>query len=577
MKLKSVSIHNFRSIKNAKLNLYDYSLLVGANNVGKTSLLTALRIFYEDEINFNEKSDLPKFQIDDNEIWIEIEFRLTREEFDSLKDEYRSPDSILKVRKYLKSDNKEKVKSGQSNIYGYENGILSENLFYGAKNISQAKLGNVIYIPEVATTGEALKLSGPSPLRNMINFVAKKVVESSGSFQNLTEAFEQFNEKFREEQSQDGFSLRSLVDDINNSLKEWAIKFDININPLKTEEIVKNLISSHIIDNILDKEVDVRNLGQGLQRHIIYTLLRLTSLYVEKKVSKKKEFSPELTLILFEEPEAFLHPLQQEFLNKSLHVLSSQEVQQIIVSTHSPILVSRNIEELPSLIRLRKDAGITRIFQLSEETKNIITQENSELAQYLRSKLSDTSINKDIKEEIKKRLGSISDATRMEEESIRYLLWLDTTRCFTFFADIVLICEGASEKCLIDYLVENKWYNIRERRACILDAMGKYNIHRYMNLFKELGVFHSILLDKDPNSQIHELINEFIKTQKNEYTRGIYFFDHDIETFLGVPPPPENRRDKKPLNLMWHYFKGKINEERINELEKKVDNLLTIT
>jgi hypothetical protein len=238
--------------------------------------------------------------------------------------------------------------------------------------------------------------------------------------------------------------------------------------------------------------------------------------------------------------------------------------------------VSRNIEELPSLIRLRKDEGITRIFQVSEEAKQRITQENSELAQYLRGKLNEP-VNEEVKREIRERLGSTSDAIRMEEESIRYLLWLDATRCSAFFADIVLICEGATEKILLDYLIQNKWENLRERRACILDAMGKYNIHRYMNLFKELGILHSVLLDKDPNEQVHELINGFIQGQVNEYTKQIYFFDNDIETFLGVTSPPENRRDKKPLSLMWHYFKGKIKEERIDELENVVDHLLQVS
>jgi len=577
LKIESINIHNFRSIKDCSLNVYDYSVLVGANNAGKTNLLTVLRVFYEDGIHFNEKTDFPKFQTDDNESWIEIEFQLTEEEFNSLKDEYKNPGNILRVRKYLKSDMKERAKSGESNIYGYENGVLSETLFYGARNISQAKLGNVIYIPEVATTDEALKLSGPSPLRNMINFVAKKVVKRSDSFQNLGQAFEEFNQKFREEQSKEGFSLRSLVEDVNNSLKEWAVKFDVNINPLKPEGIVKNLVSSNIVDNILDKEVDIKNLGQGLQRHIIYTLLRLSSTYVEKKIYKKKEFSPELTLVLFEEPEAFLHPCQQEYLNRSLHVLSSEECQQVIVSTHSPFFVSRNIEQLTSLIRLKRDSGVTRVFQLCEGTKQQIIQQNSELGQYLKNKLDDPSLNETVKAEIRRRLGGTDDITRMEEESIRYLLWLDATRCTAFFADIVLICEGATEKTFIDYLIENKWEDLRERRACILDAMGKYNIHRYMNLFKELGISHSVLLDRDENEHVHQLINQFVESKKNEYTQHIYFFEKDIEAFVGITPPPKNRRDKKPLNLLWHYFQGKIEENRINELQKVVDNLLSLS
>lgn len=41
-------IHNFRSLADVTLDLYDYALLVGENNTGKTSVLTALRCFYED-------------------------------------------------------------------------------------------------------------------------------------------------------------------------------------------------------------------------------------------------------------------------------------------------------------------------------------------------------------------------------------------------------------------------------------------------------------------------------------------------------------------------------------------------
>jgi predicted ATP-dependent endonuclease of OLD family len=55
MRIKSITIHNVRSIKQASFDLYDYAVLIGCNNAGKSNVLTALRIFYEDEIKFNEK------------------------------------------------------------------------------------------------------------------------------------------------------------------------------------------------------------------------------------------------------------------------------------------------------------------------------------------------------------------------------------------------------------------------------------------------------------------------------------------------------------------------------------------
>ncbi len=52
MQLQRVKIHNFRSILDADFDLEKYSLLVGENNAGKTNIITALIIFYEDDIKF---------------------------------------------------------------------------------------------------------------------------------------------------------------------------------------------------------------------------------------------------------------------------------------------------------------------------------------------------------------------------------------------------------------------------------------------------------------------------------------------------------------------------------------------
>ena len=44
---------------------------------------------------------------------------------------------------------------------------------------------------------------------------------------------------------------------------------------------------------------------------LIFTLLMVASGFSEAKpASMKKEFAPELTILLFEEPEVFLHPQQ---------------------------------------------------------------------------------------------------------------------------------------------------------------------------------------------------------------------------------------------------------------------------
>ncbi len=553
MKITKITIHNFRSIREQSLNLCDYSLLIGMNNSGKTNIIDAIRIFYEKDLKFTSNRDLPKFDVDDQESWIEIEFHLEDDEFPDLKDEYKQPNNILRVRKYLKSTDTNRVKSNQSNIYAYEGEQLSDNLFYGAKNISEAKLGDVIYIPEVTKVDEYTKLSGPSAFRNLLEFVVKKVIKNSPAFESLGKSFEDFNEKFKKEASKDGISLKNLIQDINDEIRDWGTSFGIEINQIKPEEIIKNLVTHYLEDkNLKDQKLDVSSFGQGLQRHLIYTLVKLSVKYKDTPTKKdKKEFSPNFTLILFEEPEAFLHPAQQEVLNISLKELSAEYSQQILISTHSTHFASKNIDVIPSILKLAKDGPETKIYQIDKETLKATLEENKEL----KTILGETSTDRDI-----------------ELESIRYCLWLDPDRCCAFFADAVLICEGLSDKALIDTLIKNEKITLENSRMYILNAAGKYDIHRYMNLFGKLGIKHSVLFDGDNDSDKHKKINEFIQNNKNSFTLNCYQFPRELEDFLEIPK--ESDRYKKPLNVMWHYRNNKIPKQKINELTEIIKNLI---
>jgi len=553
MILKEIKLHNFRSIKEISFKLSNYSLLIGANNSGKTNIIDALRIFYEKELKFNEKRDFPKFDHDDEESWIEIKFYLDKDEFTNLKEEYKLENEALHVRKYLQSTDTNHVKANQSNIYAYGKDGLSDNLFYGAKNISEAKLGEVIYIPEVTTANEYIKLSGPSTFRDLLGFVVKKVIKNSPAFENLSKSFEEFNVKFRDEYSKDGVSLQTLIKDIDNEIKDWGTSFGVDINQIRPEEIIKNLVTPYLEDkNLKSEKLDINSFGQGLQRHFIYTLVKLSTKYKDISIRKeKKEFFPNFTLILFEEPEAFLHPSQQEVLNINLKKLSSEPSQQILISTHSSHFVNRNIDDIHSILKLSKDGAETKIFQIDKKTLDEILNENKEL---------------------KTILGGTSTVKDIDLESIRYCLYFDPDRCCSFFADNVLICEGLSEKTLIDTFIKEGKINPRNNKTYILNAAGKYDIHRYMNLFGKLGVTHSVLFDGDSNVDKHKKINDFINKNGNVFTKKLHQFEGELEDFLEIPK--ENDGYKKPLNVMWHYRNNKISPQKVDDLIKIIDDLM---
>jgi putative ATP-dependent endonuclease of OLD family len=105
------------------------------NNAGKTTIITAIRTFYEDGgTKYNENRDFPKVETTDKESWAEIEFEITNEEKENLKEEYKNENNTIKIRKFFKSDTKEYT----GNLYAYIDGELTyENQFYGDTNIGK--------------------------------------------------------------------------------------------------------------------------------------------------------------------------------------------------------------------------------------------------------------------------------------------------------------------------------------------------------------------------------------------------------------------------------------------------------
>ncbi len=559
MKLRKVIVHNFRSILDASFEVSDYSLIVGENNSGKTNLLSALRAFYEDGgLKYEKSRDFPKIETEDNESWVELHFETSCEEQEGLRDAYKSADGLLRVRRYFQSD-EGKVKAKQSNIYAYEDGVLSENLFYGAANISSSKLGSIIYIPAVSKVEDTLKTTGPSPFRDLINLVMKKAVSSSGVFDQLNNAFIRFNEDFKSEESS-GLSIDVIKEDVNAELAQWGVGLDIEVSPIKSDDIVKSLLKPHIEDHKLDgQRVDVSSFGQGLQRHLIYTLIKISSRYSLPVSSSKKEFNPDYTLLLFEEPEAFLHPSQQDVLFRGLKELSNSEDQQVVVSTHSSQFVGKSVNDITSIFRLHRSERHTVGHQLTESNLQEVLDNNLVAARAF-----EEDKGPDFDEQI-----------RMSDEELRYFLWLDSERSSLFFARHVLLCEGASEKIYFDYLADNEWGFLRDSRVYVLDCLGKFNLHRFMHLLTELGIPHSVVFDGDNGRKHHALWNGIVADSSTGLTSGIHQFDEDLEAFLGIPKP-NGRNDLKPINIIKHHIDGSIDGKRKDDLEVIVRRLVGV-
>ncbi len=552
MKLTHVTIHNFRGILDASMNFYSYGLLVGANNAGKSTIIDCIRAFYEkDGFKFKKDCDFPLKGAADQESWVELTFTLSDQEHDTLKDEYKAASKDLKVRKYFQTFEKlQDGKNAAGSIVGYKSdGTFSNEPFYGAKNVQSGKFGNLIYIPAISKIDEHTKLSGPSALRDLITNIMSDVVEGSDAYKTLTESVSNFAGSVRFIETEDNRSLSNFENDLNELLAPWQTNFSLKFTTPSTPEIIKSMLRWDIRDNNHDKSQGVEYFGSGFQRHFIYSLIQLGAKYVPQKAANKaKDFTPSLNLVLFEEPEAFLHPPQQDHLARGLIKVSEAEDWQIVCSTHSAHFVSRNAIRIPAIIRAQRSDGIVSIFQVSQSQWNDIVDANQAIG-----KVADKYIK------VKKSIQA--DDLKPEMEAVKYFLWLNPDRAGVFFAQNVLLVEGPSETALINRLLDDAKLAIPQG-TYVLDCLGKYNIHRFMSLLSALGVSHAVLHDGDENKAEHQELQQLISdTKHNVFTKSIVTLQKDLESFLNVTSlgPPH----RKPQHLLYCYATNQIADDKL--------------
>ena len=499
----------------------------------------------------------------DQESWAELTFTLNEQEHDSLKDEYKTAGKTLKVRKYFQTSEKlHDGKNAAGSILGYKSdGTLSNEPFYGAKNVQSGKFGDLIYIPAISKVDEHTKLSGPSALRDLITNIMSDVVEGSEAYKSLTDSVTTFAGSFRAIETEDKRSLSSFEEDLNSLLSPWPTKFNLKFTAPSTAEIIKSMLGWDIRDNHHEKPQGVEYFGSGFQRHFIYSLIQLGAKYVPQKVSKKaKDFTPSLNLVLFEEPEAFLHPPQQDDLARNLIKVSEAEDWQIVCSTHSAHFVSRNASRIPTIIRTLRSDAIEKTFQVDSVRSDNLVDANHTIQQVAAKypKVQKTTQADDLKPEM---------------EAVKYFLWLNSDRAGMFFAQSVLLVEGPSETALINRLLDDGKLSLPQG-AYILDCLGKYNIHLFMNMLSALGVVHAVLHDDDDNKDEQQELNQLISDSKHaDFTRSVVTLPKDLETVLGVKPLGFSHR--KPQHLLYCYSCGQIDSGKLTDFCSTVQACFT--
>ena len=240
--------------------------------------------------------------------------------------------------------------------------------------------------------------------------------------------------------------------------------------------------------------------------------------------------------------------------------VASTDHWQVLCATHSPQFVSKSADDIPAIVRLRRSGGEAAAFQIGDEAWAAIVDAN-QVAVSIAAKYKSMAS------------GLHTDDAKAEMEAVKHLLWLNPDRSSMFFANHVLLVEGPTEVAFINRLVGARKIQNADCGLHVVDCLGKYNIHRFMNLLGHLGIPHSVIHDDDDNKDLHVEFNQLIQDSRHPtLTLEIQSIPGDLEKMLGVPPPKSDHR--KPQHLLYLYETGQIDNANVDAFCQLVESCL---
>ncbi|BAP66629.1 AAA family ATPase [Acinetobacter baumannii] len=332
MKISSVSLKGFRNFKDSIIKFNGDTLIIGANDVGKSNLLHALRLLLDKTLSDSdiEPTELD-FYISPCEAMNILEITICFEDIQE--------DAVLSI---LKGN----VSSEAKTFLRYQ--AVKNNLSY------QILIGPSLENLELINSRFYLKyvnlkyIQSQRDLQRFIQKEKRKLLKLSQS--NLTESQ---REEDTDLLNEIGFDLKEInekitqlyyVDHATKEVNEELKKLAYHHSEYSVQLDSGAIQVSDFIDNLqLGANVHGSNIllgGDGRNNQILLALWKAKSI-------AEHDINHEVVFYAVEEPEAHLHPHQQR---KLANYLIEELPGQAIISSHSPQIASHFLPD--SIIRL---------------------------------------------------------------------------------------------------------------------------------------------------------------------------------------------------------------------------------
>jgi len=407
MRIKAVRLENFRAYKReTTIELIDLNVIVGKNDIGKSTVLEALDIF------FNEGKGVIKVDKDDinkkckeegnTEIKISVVFEELPETLTidatnptTLEGEYllKSDGTLEIVKKYLNAG-KEKVfikanhptNPSCSELLLKKNGdlkkLLTDNIECEDKTknatirkalwnhfLADLQLNDIeieIAKLDAKNTWEQLKKhmplyslfqsdrknsDGDSEVQNPMKLAVQEILKDNELRESLNKVAEEVEKKLIEVSNKTLEKLNEMNPEIADSLTPNIPSPD----SLKWIDVFKSVSITG------DEDIPINKRGSGVKRLILLNFFRAEA------ERRQQETNIPSIIYAIEEPETSQHPKHQRKLIEAFIELSRADKTQVLLTTHSPAIVKMlDFEHL-------------HLVKNGEENKEIINIERSNL------------------------------------------------------------------------------------------------------------------------------------------------------------------------------------------------------
>lgn len=535
MKLSRVKIQNFRGIAEIEFFPQDYTSLIGPNNAGKSTILRAVQILlgqltperdewrqgHEDEPiviegDFEQLQDWERNKsgvsglVYDNRIRLRMIISPRAEEdpkkkqtaFESFRQseqidgwadkwsdlatelqelgktngmtgrDFNSNAGKEKLRTLIRDKLPGKVTLGQA-------GWSSDGVSIPAA--LQQALPDVQLIPAVRDAAE----DGAPGAKTSFGLLVKKMVlpavKDSDEYKRLLSAVGDLQGKLRGDNVEQLAEVKRLTDQISLRLSTLIpAKVSLTMDPPDAERFVGANTTLQLDDGTRTR---IPLQGHGLQRALIFAMLEVLAMQNARGEGGADEPPPpsRSIVLLFEEPELFIHPHLMRRLKSALMALSQGTDWQVIISTHSPFLVDVATDPR-ALVILRRDSP-TSPTTVSQVQDDIFGQ------------------------------GGRTE----ERERLRAVLDFHPTVCEAFFARRTILVEGDTELAALvaqpDVCMLAGIDSAIQQDTSIVSCDGKWTIVPMARILKALGVPVRVVHDTDRKEQTPDQLRDTPSTE----------------------------------------------------------------